>query len=475
MKTKITKIFTPFIITISAIVVYHIFFNTKEIFIEDNSHSIPSFTNTSMRYNAGDFVSASKITIDAVVHIHNIAERENNNFYDFLFSGNTRKNYKIGAGSGVIITDNGFLVTNAHVVEGASVLKVTLNNKKTYTASVVGVDVKTDIALLKIDEENLSHINFTDSDKVQVGEWVLAVGNPFNLTSTVTAGIVSAKARDIGQRQYGGISSFIQTDAVINTGNSGGALVNTKGELVGINTSIMSHTGVFEGYSFAIPSNIVRKVVDDLMIYGYSKRAYLGVKTADLTKSNITRLNLDVDTTEGTYVYELVENGASHIAGIKQGDIITYIDSNKIRNNSELVGYLASKKVGDKIEVTVLRGNKERKISVKLLSDQGRDTIAHDKREISEKKIMGTKVRDLNSHERSETGLKYGVKVLEIGSGIFSRIGVDVGDIILEAQGTKINSVEELDKIINVKSNEGITLKVMTKWGVIKYVSFLKM
>ena len=275
--------------------------------------------------NTPDFVDAAERSVDAVVHIMTKVVRQSNTYEDFFgallgqiygYPGQTRNNTMVAYGSGVVLTPDGYIVTNNHVVEGADEVEVTFNNKVKKVATVIGTDPTTDLALIKVDASDLPYLTFGDSDNVRIGEWVLAVGNPFNLTSTVTAGIVSAKARNLSILGEGtSVESFIQTDAAVNPGNSGGALVNTKGELVGINAAIASHTGSYEGYSFAIPSNIVRKVVDDLLLYGTAQRGYLGVQIAELTQELADREG--IENIEGVFVAEVTEGGAAKLAGMK--------------------------------------------------------------------------------------------------------------------------------------------------------------
>ena len=294
--------------------------------------------------NAPDFVDAAENSVDAVVHIMTKVVKQSNTYDDFFgallgqlygYPGQTRNNTMVAYGSGVVLTPDGYIVTNNHVVEGADEVEVTFNNKVKKTAVIIGTDPTTDLALIKVEASDLPFLTFGDSDNVRIGEWVLAVGNPFNLTSTVTAGIVSAKARNLSILGEGtSVESFIQTDAAVNPGNSGGALVNTKGELIGINAAIASHTGSYEGYSFAIPSNIVRKVVDDLLLYGTAQRGYLGVQIAELTQELADKEGLeDID---GVYVGEVTEGGAAKLAGMKAGDVITAINGKKVNSTTQL-------------------------------------------------------------------------------------------------------------------------------------------
>ena len=318
--------------------------------------------------NTPDFVDAAESSVDAVVHIMTKVVRQSNTYDDFFgallgqiygYPGQKRNNTLVAYGSGVVLTPDGYIVTNNHVVEGADEVEVTFNNKVNKTATIVGTDPTTDLALIKVEADDLHYLTFGNSDDVRIGEWVLAVGNPFNLTSTVTAGIVSAKARNLSILGEGtSVESFIQTDAAVNPGNSGGALVNTKGELVGINAAIASHTGSYEGYSFAIPSNIVRKVVDDLLLYGTAQRGFLGVQIAELTQEIAQREGLE--NIEGVYVAEVTEGGAAKMAGMKAGDVITAINGRKVNSTTQLKESVGQYRPGDKLDVEVNRHGSHR-------------------------------------------------------------------------------------------------------------------
>jgi len=314
-----------------------------------------------------DFTTAAEKSINAVVHVKNVSTyRRPLNLSD-LFSNNEAKLEKaiVGAGSGVIISADGYIVTNNHVIKGASEVQVTLNNNKSYKAEVIGTAPGADIALLKInvEKEKLSYLPFGNSDNSKIGEWVLAVGNPFNLTSTVTAGIISAKSRDLNERDRN-IQSFIQTDAAINPGNSGGALVNIHGELIGVNTAISSQTGSYIGYGFAVTSNNARKIVEDLLEYGDVQKAILGISGATLTEKGASELGIDF--TQGVYVSSVSKNSGAEKSGIKTGDVIKKIDGYAINKFADLSGYLNSKRPNDVLNVAVLRNNKLREFPVTL-------------------------------------------------------------------------------------------------------------
>ncbi|MBQ3843594.1 MAG: trypsin-like peptidase domain-containing protein [Bacteroidales bacterium] len=318
------------------------------------------------------FAEAAEKTVNTVVHIR--AEIvTTNRYYDFfgpfleqIYGGKIQMpdNVSVGFGSGVVISPDGYIVTNNHVVENARKIEVTFNDKHKRAATIVGTDPTTDIALIKVEAAGLEYLTFGDSDKVRVGEWVLAVGNPFNLNSTVTAGIVSAKARSINILGEGTIESFIQTDAAVNPGNSGGALVNTNGDLIGINAAIASRTGSYEGYSFAIPSNIAKKVVEDFLIYGALQRAYLGISMVEITEGLADYKGLDV--LSGVYVASVSKDGAADRYGIKKDDIILSINGLTVDTRAQLMGAIGQYRPGDKVDVKIRRGDKEKTLKVTL-------------------------------------------------------------------------------------------------------------
>jgi Do/DeqQ family serine protease len=326
-----------------------------------------------------DFTTAAEKTVNSVVHIQTetVVQASGNPWMD-MFGSMPPQSFG-GSGSGVIISNDGYIVTNNHVIDGAHKLKVTLNDNRTIEAEVIGADPAFDLALIKVDETDLPFVMFANSDDVKIGEWVLAVGNPFNLTSTVTAGIVSAKARNINlldadpNREIFPVESFIQTDAAVNPGNSGGALVNTRGELIGINTAIASRTGSYSGYSFAVPSSIVQKVTSDLLEYGNVQRAYIGVSITNLNQSIADQLG--IDEVEGVYVNGLTPDGAAASVGIEVGDIITAVNDKEIDNVAGLQEQISKYRPGDKVQVSVIRGNKEKLYSVVVRDRQGRTAI----------------------------------------------------------------------------------------------------
>ncbi|WP_157542426.1 Do family serine endopeptidase [Mucilaginibacter aquatilis] len=383
------------------------------------------------------------------------------------------------SGSGVIISTDGYIVTNNHVVANASKVEVTTNDHRTLQAKVIGTDPNTDLALIKVTGTNLPIVKLGNSDDVRVGEWVLAVGNPFNLNSTVTAGIVSAKGRNIGilgreeeeQNPFGrsryqqqpqqprlnkAIESFIQTDAAINPGNSGGALVNTKGELIGINSAIASHTGSYEGYGFAVPVNLAKKVLNDLEKYGSVKRGYIGVSFTELNPDVATELK--TKTTNGLYVNELVDGGAAEAAGLQKGDIITKVEGNTVYESSDLQERVGRLQPGDKIRITVLRAGAEKNFTITL---KGEPTASTNKTAMSKSaeelyNKLGASFQPLTSAQKSKFRLNSGVVVTQVRrGGFFENYDIPVGSIITGINGMAINSVQDIDKAItNLKNGQ---------------------
>lgn len=350
-----------------------------------------------------------------------------------------------GAGSGVIISTDGYIVTNNHVVEGADELTVTLNDNKEYSARIIGTDKTTDLALIKITASNLPALPIGDSDKLKVGEWVLAVGNPFNLNSTVTAGIVSAKARSLGAN---GIESFIQTDAAINAGNSGGALVNTRGELVGINAMLYSQTGSYSGYGFAIPTTIMNKVVADLKKYGTVQRGLLGIQGINVNnyydQQKEQGKELDLGTMEGVYVAKVEEEGSAAEAGLKEGDVITAVDGKKVVKMSELQEYLTNKRPGDKVTVTYLRKKAKKTATLTLKNEQGNTNIVKD----ADLDVLGGTFRPVTEQEKKDMNISYGLAVTKVANGALKDAAVYKGFIILQANDAPMKTLNDLQKAV---------------------------
>ncbi len=390
--------------------------------------------------NEVDFTIAAEKTVHAVVYVKNMSVTKGNPIAEFFYGSEATQRPQIGTGSGVIISPDGYIVTNNHVIAKAQALEVTLNNNRSYEAQVIGADPSSDIALLKIDVENpLSYLAFGDSDNAKIGEWVLAVGNPFGLTSTVTAGIVSAKARAISP---GKNQSFIQTDAAVNPGNSGGALVNTNGDLIGINTAITSQTGSYVGYSFAVPSNIAKKVVDDLLEYGRVQKGILGISA--LNKNSPQAQEQGLDEINGVYVADVTEDSGAAAAGLQEGDIIKQIGTVKVSKFSELTGYLSSKRPGDQVEVVIDRNGKRMTVPVKLK-----------KRQTETLPVMGIEVKDLSEEDQKKFGTKKGVKITAVPE--FYKDYDLVNKVILEVDGKEVGDIEEAREVFRSISRYGRT------------------
>lgn len=414
--------------------------------------------------DAVEFTDAAEKTIHTVVHVKNTAVNNNpgNPILEFLYGYSGGQGREIvGSGSGVIISPDGYIITNNHVIENATKISITLNDNREFEAKLIGTDSKSDIALIKIDAgKNLPFITFGDSDNTKIGEWVLAVGNPYNLNSTVTAGIISAKARDLGNSGQS-IQSFIQTDAAVNPGNSGGALVNTRGELIGINTAITSQTGSYVGYSFAVPSNIARKVVEDLMEFGGVQRGILGVTGGEVNNNLVQKLGLAE--TEGFYVDEVESGSGAYNAGIKKGDIIIKLDNIKISKFADLSGYLNTKRPGDEVNVSVDRSGELKSFKVKLT-----------KNEFIRYNLYGIELKNMSPEEAKTRGLKQGVVVNRVNrADLIKYGGVEEGYVITAINGVKVNTVEDISKIIEAKSDDQpILLDMLNKSGVVEKIRF---
>ena len=384
-----------------------------------------------------DFTLAAEKTVNAVVHVKNTSlSRQPSNMMELFFGGGTPR-AMIGTGSGVIISPDGYIISNNHVIERASNLEVTLNDNRIYAAEVIGTDPKTDIALLKIESDDpLPYIPFADSDAVKIGQWVLAVGNPFNLTSTVTAGIISAKARDLNEFDNNP-QSFIQTDAAVNRGNSGGALVNTDGALVGINTAITSETGSYVGYSFAVPSNTARKVIEDLLEYGNVQRGFLGIQGSGLDAKRAQMLG--VDDTQGVYVASVEPDSGAEQAGLEEGDIIKNIDGMSIYKFSDLTGYLNAKRPNDIVSLTLKRQGKEliknvvlRKIDTYTIAD------------------LGLTVKNTSKIQLEKRGVDHGVIVTNVNNSELLSMGLD-GAIITHLNDEVVKNIDDLKSTVENK------------------------
>lgn len=398
-----------------------------------------------------DFIYAAGQITESVVFVNTIMMTQSSD--GFHFFGTPEKSR--ANGSGVILTEEGYIITNNHVVETAEEIRVTLNDRREFEARIIARDPNTDLAVLKIEAPDLKPVKMGNSDDVKIGQWVLAVGNPFNLTSTVTAGIVSAKARNIGilrrSAEYS-IESFIQTDAAVNPGNSGGALVNLNGELIGINTAIATETGFYAGYSFAIPSNLVRKVVGDLITYGVVQRGFIGVSISDVSAEQAREKGLK--SAEGVYVSGVSENGSAKEAGIRSGDIIIAINGEKTRTSSELQEKIVNNhKPGDLVKVTILRDDEEKTFEVRLKNQEGQNSLLSSTNktgiEFSEDGL-GATLKPADKTVLAELGLNGGVAVSRIKSnGLLSKIGMEEGFIITRVDRKPVLSPKDFYDIIS--------------------------
>jgi len=411
---------------------------------------------TSMQMQEGqiDFTYAAEQTVHAVVHVHTKAMmggQADNPIMEWFYGDRYSRPREVsGYGSGVIISSDGYIITNNHVVENAENVEVKLNDNRVFEAQVVARDPNTDIALLKIKAENLPYIKYGDSDQLKIGEWVLAVGNPFNLTSTVTAGIVSATGRSFGIIEGDNpIESFIQTDAALNPGNSGGALVNTKGLLVGITSAIISQSGEYTGYSFAVPVSIVKKVVDDLKQYGTVQRARIGVNIAPVTSDEAEKHNLKE--VKGVLVKSIIPDGAAEEAGLKENDVIVQFDGAPVNTMAELQVQVGKHRPGDKASVTYIRNGKETTVPVVLKNEAGNTSIVT--AGMGGEVVFGAKLESLSSSDKRSLNVDFGVKVSELKEGRFKDIGMKRGYIILSINGKKVNSPADVRQFSNNESN----------------------
>jgi Do/DeqQ family serine protease len=422
-----------------------------------------------------DFTAAAESTVHSVVHITTKVVQttfQRDPFQEFFYGpgagGREFKQYGAGAGSGVIVSSKGYIVTNNHVIENASEIEVILNDNSKYTAKVVGTDPSTDIAVLKIEGENFPAIPIGNSDELRIGEWVLAVGNPFNLTSTVTAGIVSAKARNINllsernSKEVVPIESFIQTDAAVNPGNSGGALVNTRGELIGINTAIASQTGSYSGYSFAVPVNLVDKVMRDLIDFGIVQRGYLGVQISDVSQ-DIKEKNKLPDL-KGVFIAKVVEGGSADKAGLKDGDVVLKIGSKEVNSVAALQEEIGKRRPGDKVTLSVRQKDGDIITKDLVLRNQDGETELLSKEEINKNYALGATFIPLTDKEKKELNISFGVKIKTISTGKLKAIGLSEGIIITKINNEPIETVEELtEKLSGV--NRGVLLEIMDETG----------
>jgi len=424
------------------------------------SSSENTFQN--LNFQKPNFVEVAKTTIDNVVHVKNSTNISNDFSLEDLIFGRRQQRPLIGSGSGVIISPDGYIITNSHVVENADKIEITTNSNQTFDAELVGSDDQNDIALLKINSnEVLSYATFGDSDSTQIGEWVLAVGNPFNLNSTVTAGIISAKSRNLDPSGRT-TQSYIQTDAAVNPGNSGGALVNTKGELIGINTAIQSQTGSYIGYSFAVPSNIARKVIEDIMEFGVVQYGFLGVTGSSLNSSISKKLGT-IDT-EGFYISSVEEGSGANIAGIKSGDIIKKIDGISINKFSDLKGYLNSKRPNDVVKIKLKVNSKEKLVSVKL-----------NKNERVQFYLIGV-LKNMSKEELIKSNFSSAVKISEFNNNYkkyWEDYGIKVGNIVKSINGNKIHTILDVEKILKSrKYHDPINIEIINDNNITERFNF---
>ncbi|MFM7216498.1 MAG: Do family serine endopeptidase [Bacteroidota bacterium] len=439
------------------------------------TRAMPIRTNYTMNGAAGlpDFTVAAEQTVHGVVHVNTTFSSRGNGqgsfgFDPFNFWGQPMPQRKQEAsGSGVIISEDGYIITNNHVVENADKVEVTLNDNRKFEARIIGTDPSTDLALLKIDEKGLPFIPYGNSDELKVGEWVLAVGNPFNLTSTVTAGIVSAKGRNIGilPDQYK-IESFIQTDAAVNPGNSGGALVNTRGELIGINAAIASNTGSYTGYSFAIPVNLARKVVDDLVEYGNVQRGFIGVSIRDMDAKLAEEKGLKE--TQGVYIAGLTEGGAAETAGLKEGDVIVRVGEVAVNSSPQLQEQVGRFRPGDKVNVSVLREGKEQTFSLVLRNREGSTTIIKNDQPLD---LLGASFENTPNDDLKRLGIQGGVKVVRLSSGKLLSSGIKEGFIITHIDKKPVRSTEDLSAVLRSKQG-GVLIEGIYPNGMKAYYGF---
>jgi len=463
--------FVALLASVATLTISHFFFTggspPAKTFIQAGSLDSPPATlaryMTQLPTTLPDFTLVAEMTVNSVVHIRTTYERKSSVYDDYFgfpdpfrefFFGPRRREQSqpiVASGSGVIVSQDGYIITNNHVVAEANTVEVTLNDNRIFEARIIGTDPTTDLALIKIEQTGLPFITFGDSDEARVGEWVLAVGNPFNLTSTVTAGIISAKGRNINI--LGGntaIESFIQTDAAVNRGNSGGALVNTHGELIGINAAIASQTGSFTGYSFAIPSNIAKKVLADLLEFGQVQRGMLGIQIRELNSREAEELGMT--TFRGAYVTGVDEASAGQAAGLKEGDLIVGIGNTPIRNISELIETVGRRRPGDEVTVRYIRDGRERETRAKLRNVYGEySMVTPDQTSVDER--LGASFEAVSADELKRLNISQGVRVVNVTrNGLFRNAGIRDGFIITQIDRQAVGSPQELTRIIAGKS-----------------------
>jgi len=432
------------------------------------THEKEEETSTKSKYAIGeDFAEASAKSTPSVVYIKTIAENEysGSSWLELFFEGRT--NQQVSSGSGVIYSRDGFIITNNHVIDNATRIEV-IHNRRTYAAQVVGTDPSTDLAVLKVEADDLPSISLGNSRNLKVGEWVLAVGNPFNLNSTVTAGIVSAKGREINilQSKFP-IESFIQTDAAINPGNSGGALVDRSGSLVGINTAILSRTGSYAGYGFAVPVDIVRKVVDDIIEYGEVQKAFFGADVVDVDAEIAQQLNTkDVN---GVAISYLQRYGAAEKAGLQKGDIILKINQETVESRSDFEELISYHSPGDKIDVVYKRDNKIKQLNLQLTNREGTTTLIT--RDVYQSERLGAELENVSKVEADLLGIESGIKINKVNNGLIRRLGIDEGFVITAINKYAVNSPKEVEDILT-RIRGRVRIEGVNKKGVKGYYSY---
>jgi serine protease Do len=470
--TFAVALFSAFI----AVWAYTSFFNEPQVVTVQQDQplryaSLPS----APQGDAPDLTYAAGSSVHAVVHVKVSSKQEapqyhSNPFYEWFYGDRYQQQQppqiRQGSGSGVILSEDGYIVTNNHVIDGADDIQVVLNDNRQFEAKLVGTDPTTDLAVLKIEAENLIHLKFGNSDALKLGEWVLAVGNPFNLTSTVTAGIVSAKSRNIGiNRVEMGIEAFIQTDAAVNPGNSGGALVNMNGDLVGINTAIASRTGSYSGYSFAVPASIVEKVYTDLKEHGQVQRALLGVNIGDVTAEVAEKY--DLDKIEGVFIAKVNENSAAEEAGIEEEDVILSIDGINVNSTAQLQEQVSKHRPGDKVKVLIKRDNKPKQFTVTLRNMHGDTEIV----KASDNSFLGAKFDELTENEKYQLRLSHGIKITSLDKGKLKDAGLKEGFIITDVNKEQVSAVNDLKRIIN-QAKGGVLIEGLYPSGEPAYFVF---
>lgn len=430
------------------------------LFLGIFSFSISAQSVTSIK-TGPDFTLAAELSVHAVVHIKTEFTRKSNVYDDFFGFGNPftfsdPRSPLVATGSGVIVESDGYIITNNHVVQDANVITVTLNDKREYVAELIGTDPSSDLALIKISATGLPKLEYGNSDQVRVGEWVLAVGNPFNLTSTVTAGIISAKARNLNiLGSNGNVESFLQTDAAVNPGNSGGALVNSYGQLVGINAAIASNTGSYSGYSFAIPGNVVKKVADDLKKYGEVQRSFLGASFSEINSKLASDLNLKE--IKGIYINNVDPNGASADSEIQKGDIIISMNGIQVNSYSILKEFLGQHRPGDVVDAVILRENKEIVKKITLRNKNGTTAIV--KKEVNDvPQLLGAELSPVDGKTKQLLRINNGLVVGRVSNGLFKKAGIQEGFIIVFIDRRAMNKPEDIDNYLKTKKG-GITIE----------------